>query len=251
MTRKQTLLGYTGMPASFPIVGGTQLSAGEAVSIARDNHAAAFDLHTEEADAAWNELHEELRQAGVLQAVKRINDTLTENGTAIDNANDVTAALHERAGLTLWGDLIEASLTEVKALERPWPMMTADQQSDVLERITKRVKAAGLAVIRDLASRGNHSIVCELDSITVKKDAKATLVVPKSGLDQDLLDAVGGPVYLVVGTGMEELKEIKAPAAEPDQADLLGGTLLGGSTLPPSDGNGGGEPDNGLAQGGD
>lgn len=171
----------------------------------------------------WNGASDEFRAHWCGVGISALEAAALESATAIDVDNVLGLTASERLG----ADLIDAALTEVKALQRPWQAMTEDQQSDVLERITGQVKAAVKATIRLLATKGHAHITCELESITVKKGAKATLDIPKHMLDQGLLDAVGQHVILVVAGSLDEADDIPTPRADPDQADLLARAHLG------------------------
>lgn len=194
--------------------------------------------------AAWNDLEEGDRYRWCLEALDAANLASQATGAAADAAN-VMDTVGDVAGKHLGAALIDAALTEVKALARPWQQMTEDQQDDVLERITSQVREAVGDTIRMLATRGAAHLVCELEQVTIKKGAKATLAIPKGEIDQDLLDAVGQSVILVVGSELAAAGDIPKPAADPDQADLLGQAHLGSGVG--GDGGPDGSQDDGLA----
>lgn len=216
----QGLFGYPGQPSHYTLADGRTITAGELVARAL---AKVYPREfTEDALATpeeWNAESDDQRRGFCERALEDWNAEL-EGGAAAVDAGLAAAIVAE--GTELLGDaLIDAALTEVKALARPWQQMTEDQQREVLERITAQVRAATADTIRLLQTQGRAHIVCELESITVKKGAKATLDVPKGELDQDLLDAVGQSVILVVGPALSAAKDIQAPKPDPDQRSLL------------------------------
>lgn len=216
------LFGYTGQPPEYLLPNGNTLAAGDLVERAAARfHGAHPGLDASQVGAAWNDLPESDRQAWCLEELRAIDSASKAASESVDLANTL-ATVGKSAAKMLGADLIDAALSEVKALQRPWQQMTETQQDEVLERLTSRVRAAVGDTIRMLATRGAANITCELESISIKKGAKATLVVPKGELDQDLLDAVGQTVLLVIGSPMDEAKGIPQPAADPTQRDLLG-----------------------------
>ena len=221
------LFGYADQPATYPLADGTELNAGEAVEQAAHRyHLANPGLDESQVPAAWNNLDDATRRRFVEGVVELRNEELAAGAAVVDTAN-VLDAVGADASKQLGACLIDAALTEVKALQRPWQQMTEDQQRDVLERITSQVRAAVGDTIRLLATNGRDHIVCELESITIKKGAKATLDVPRAGLDEALLDAVGAQVILVVGGSLGAAKEIQTPKPDPDQGNLLAQANLG------------------------
>lgn len=219
--KTEGLLGYTGQPASVTLKDGLELSAGEVVG----QGFALYINQEESGDVAgddWNALPDADRKRHCLNAISALDNSQLANSMTADKAN-LAAAIGNTAHELLGAALIDAALTECKALAKPWAMLSEDAQSEVLGRITDQVKAAVADTIRLLSTGGQPSIVCDLESITVKKGAKATLSIPKgAGLDQDLLDAVGQPVLLVIGGHLGGEKEIQAPRPDPTQRSLLG-----------------------------
>lgn len=221
------LYGYEGQPAEYELKSGNTLPAGELVERAATAfHEAHPGLDASQVGMAWNNLEEGERYRYCLEVLDAANAASEATGQAADTAN-VLDTVGATAAKHLGAALIDAALTEVKALARPWQQMTEDQQDDVLERITSQVRDAVGETIRMLATRGAAHVVCELEQITVKKDAKAVLSIPRAGIGDDLLDAVGLSVILVVGPELAEARDIPKPKPDPDQADLLGQAHLG------------------------
>jgi len=234
------LYGYEGQPPEYQLANGNTLGAGDLVAQAAERyHQANPGLDASQVAMAWNNLEDARRRDWCEDTLEALNATSQAAAAQADAAN-VMDAVATPAAKQLGAALIDAALTEVKALARPWQQMTEDQQDEVLERITKQVREAVGETVRLLSTRGAHHLVCKLEQITVKKGAKAVLVIPKGAFGDDLLDAVGQQVILVVGP---ELKpEIAKPAPDPDQGDLLAQVHLGNGV----GGDGDGQPDSGL-----
>lgn len=246
MKQKAPLYGYEGQPPTYTLDDGRELSAGDLVEAAVARYAEANSgLDVSQIPLAWNNLEDARRRDWCESTLERMNAD-AQGAAAAQDQVDLATTVAPSAEKQLGAALIDAALSEVKALKRPWQEMTEDQQDDVLDRITKQVKAAVRETIRLLAARGVHHVVAELEQITVKKGAKAVLVLPKGSMDQDLLDAVGQQVILVVGSELKAADEIEKPKPDPDQPDLLAQAAIG----PGVGGNGGpdGSLDDGLVQ---
>jgi hypothetical protein len=241
----QPLMGYTGQAPIVVLADGSELQAGDLVDRAFDKFRrqnAATNGPLLSADD-WNDLPEDFRASWCSEIVDDLNAAIAANAAAAD-ATNVLGTIGHQVARNLFEDLIDACLTEVKQMAKPWPGMSESEQRDTLERITNRVKHAGAQLIRDLATKMHPAYTCDLKQVTVKKDAQIVLEIAKGAIDQDLLDAVGGPILLVVAS-LDDVKAVKAPEPEPDQGDLL--LQVGGSAPNISDdGNGTGEADPGT-----
>lgn len=245
MAKKQpeALYGYDGQEPTYTLADGRELSAGDLVEQAAARyHAANPGLDTSQLGMAWNNLEDARRRDWCEHTLEAMNAEL-ETGAAQVDAVNVVATVAPKAEKQLGAALIDAAMTEVRNLKRPWVEMSEDDQDEVLERLTKRTKTAVRETIQILATRGVHHVMAELEQITVKKEAKAILVLPRGSMDQDLLDAIGQPVFLVVGGNFSAVEEIEKPAPDPQQPDLLSQTISAPNVS--QDGNGGGEPDAG------
>ena len=215
------LYGYEGQPPEYTLANGNTLPAGDLVEqSAKRYHDANPGLDASQVALAWNNLDDARRRDWCSDTLEKLNAEAQAAGQAADvvNVMDTVGTVAEKQ---LGHALIDAALSEVKALARPWQQMTHDQQDEVLERITRQVREAVGDTIRLLATKGATHLVCELEQITVKKGAKAVLVIPKGAFGDDLLDAVGQQVILVVGPELKGAADIPKPQADDDQGDLL------------------------------
>lgn len=243
-TQKNTpLYGYEGQQPEYTLANGGTLPAGDLVELASQRfHKSHPGLDASQVAMAWNNLEDEDRRSWCQGTLAQVNTEQADSAAAVDAVN-VMDTVGATAAKHLGAALIDAALTEVKALARPWQQMTETQQDDVLERITSQVRDAVGETIRMLATKGATHLVCELEQITVKKGAKAVLVIPKGAFGDDLLDAVGQQVILVVGPELDAAGDIPKPRPDPDQADLL--AQVGGGSAP-NIADDGGEPDAGA-----
>lgn len=235
------LLGHPELSGEYQLTDGRTVT-GEEVTGWGFSAYAANPAAGEPTPEAWNALNDAARKSWCDMALAKAEQAITAGAAQVDADNAATGIVLT-AQEQLGAALIDAALTECKALDKPWHMMNADAQSAVLERITKQVRHAVGETITMLATRGCNYIVCELESITVKKGAKAVLEIPKGSLDQDLLDAVGEPVFLVVNADLGAAQDIPVPKPDPDQGQLAIGTAMDPMV--------GDQPDNGLATGSD
>ena len=243
--KNEPLYGYEGQQPEYTLANGNTMGAGDLVEeAAKRYHQANPGLDASQVAMAWNNLEDARRRDWCEHTLEALNAE-AEAASAATDAVNVMDAVGSSAEKQLGAALIDAALTEVKALARPWQQMTHDQQDDVLERITRQVRQAVGDTIRMLATKGAHHLVCELEQVTIKKGAKAVLVLPKGGFGEDLVDAVGQQVILVLGPELKAAGDIPKPPADEDQGDLL--SQVGGGSAPnvSDDGNGGGEPDTG------
>lgn len=222
MSNPVSLMGFAGMGPEFNlrtrVMGAGELIAEHAIPLYHADHPG---LDASQLPLAWNALPDAARKGYCLRAFHNLEDAITA-AAALDDQRSVTATLVPAVEARLGDSILDVIVENMKALPRPWQSMTADQQDAVLERATLRVRDAVKDTIRALSTRGHRHIVANLDQITVKKGAKATLSIASSLLDQDLLDAVGQPVMLVLAGDLSEADQIQQPPADPDQRDLLG-----------------------------
>ena len=209
-------LGYVDQPPAYDLGAGHEVSAGDATAAA----AASWCDRTCMTLENWNALQDDERQAFILEWVDEEKSAIAEELAKLDQPSpmDAVAASAER---DLGAKLIEAALEQIRVLPRPWQAMPEKEQQDVLDRLASRVQDAVRDAILALATRGHRYIRCKLEQIAIKDKAKAQLILPNSVVDEDMVEAVGSSVILIVATNFDEADKIVAPRAEPDQADLL------------------------------
>src|SRR5690606_17408376 len=136
------LYGHEGQPPEYTLANGNTLPAGDLVERAATAfHQAHPGLDGSQVALAWNNLADHERRSYCADALAAANLASEATGEAADVAN-VMDTVGTTAAKHLGAALIDAALTEVKALARPWQQMTEDQQRDVLERIASQVRDA-------------------------------------------------------------------------------------------------------------
>jgi len=112
-------------------------------------------------------------------------------------SNDPMEAMIEES---MFADLRDALLTELKEAGDPWQMMSQSRQDEIIERIDKRVgdrirEAAGLMVTHSFPA-----VEGTIDGITVKDDTKIVVKIGVMTPDcHDMIDAGrGASVRLVL-----------------------------------------------------
>lgn len=123
---------------------------------------------------------------------------------------------------TMYGDLCNLVVDELKAAPDVWQKLPEDQQTDVICRVRDRVRAAIEQAVRAIAADGRETITADLESILAKDGIKAVLQLSKSDPKRhSLLDSVGRPVLVVIA-GAEAFFGGDGPKAEATQLPLEG-----------------------------
>lgn len=126
---------------------------------------------------------------------------------------------------TLKGDIRDVILDRLKAMPKPWTVMSENEQRDLIYG----VESAAENLIRQaallIAANGYPTIAGQVEQSTLKDDIKTVVRVSRSHPDrQALLDAAGHSCLIVIADVAQFMGE-RAPAEpDKDQADLpLGG----------------------------
>ena len=131
----------------------------------------------------------------------------------MENKADVAA---EKLGLYL----LERTLQEIRALPDVWEKLPEWQQAEVIDRVRAGVIDAVAGAVRVISSRGFDGVVCEIDSIQIKGEIKAALIVSRANGHETLqqfYDAQGQPCVIVLANPEEFSGGMGAVRAEPDQ----------------------------------
>lgn len=143
-------------------------------------------------------------------------------------------------------DLLQALVTELKLLPKPWPELSKAKQDDIIDRLRARVEHNVKMAVHVLTAAGRIVVAGDLDSITIKDGVKAVVKFGPSaeGLSH-LYDAAGKAVLIVVANPEEHLGGMGDVQGEADQRAMD----LGHEYKPNSDGDGmGGETIEGDVQ---
>ncbi len=131
----------------------------------------------------------------------------------MENKADVAA---EKLGLYL----LERTLQEIRALPDVWEKLPEWQQAEVIDRVRAGVIDAVAGAVRIISSRGFDGVVCEIDSIQIKGEIKAALIVSRANGHETLqqfYDAQGQPCVIVLANPEEFSGGMGTVRADPDQ----------------------------------
>ena len=137
-----------------------------------------------------------------------------------ENADTATAVEDERAP-ALEGEIglefHDAVLTEIKAMENPWSMLTEDDQFDIVLRIDRRKEALLKAIVPTLLNHEFTTVRAQLGDIAIKpKEIAAKVTFAKDSPDRhDIFDHSGGQVLIA----LIDSRSFDAPPAA-DQEEL-------------------------------
>lgn len=136
-------------------------------------------------------------------------------------AAEELSAVEQRANLvlasdTLMGDIRDAILDRLKAMPKPWTVMSENEQRDLIYGVENAAQNLIRQAALLMAANGYPTINGQVESSTIKDDIKTVVRVSKTHGDRlALLDAAGHPCIIVIADIAQFLGE-RAPA-EPDK----------------------------------
>lgn len=105
----------------------------------------------------------------------------------------------EIAKSTMAGDLIAATLGELKAAPTVWQKMSEAQQQEVIDRVTNRVTHNIAQAVMMIAAENRPSIRAKLAAVTIKDDLKATVLLSRHHPDRhEFIDSAGQEILIVL-----------------------------------------------------
>lgn len=144
----------------------------------------------------------------------------TENPPEVELVEAETD-LVEITKATMAGDLIAATLDELKAAPTVWQKMSEAQQQEVIYRISNRVTHNIEQAVMMIAAEARPSIRAKLAAVTIKDDLKATVLLSRHHPDRhEFIDSAGQEILIVLLNteqftgGADDIK------ADPDQPVL-------------------------------
>lgn len=132
---------------------------------------------------------------------------------------------------TLYGDLRDAVLARLKAMPKPWTVMSEQEQWDMITGVERACEHLIRTAVDLIAANGHAVIRGTLEQAVVKDGIKAVLKLSQHDAQRhELTDAVGGAVLLVVAN-YNAFMGARGPAKpDPDQPVLPMGD--GGNVAP-------------------
>jgi len=216
-----SLLGYPGMEPEFTLADGRTIPAGDLIGehALPLYHKANPGLDQSQLQAAWNGLTNAERTGFCIQAFDKL-DAASEQSAAYDAQRTLITDIAPKAELQLGDGILDVIVQAMQRLRAPWHMLREDEQDEILEFVTARVRGVAKDTVRTLAARGTHHIVATLDQITIKKGAKLVLSIQAAQIDEHLTESVQQQVILVLAPALDEAEAIEPPPADPQQKGL-------------------------------
>lgn len=134
---------------------------------------------------------------------------------ALEKVSEKTIQL---ATETLTGDVRDAILGQIRALQKPYARCSQDEQHDVIDHAARVAANLAEQAVRIIASHGRNVILATLESMNVKDGIKA--VVKCANQQSSLIelgDCVGKSVFIVVADKEAFTGEREPVNPEPDQ----------------------------------
>lgn len=131
------------------------------------------------------------------------------------------ADLVEITKATMAGDLIAATLGELKAAPTVWQKMSEAQQQEVIYRVTNRVAHNIEQAVMMIAAEARPSIRAKLAAVTIKDDLKATVLLSRHHPDRhEFIDSAGQEILIVLLNAEQFTGGAGDIKADPDQPAL-------------------------------
>ncbi len=115
-------------------------------------------------------------------------------------------------------DLLQALVTELKLLPKPWVALTKAKQDDVIDRLRSRVEYQIKMAVHVLASDGRTTIAADLEQVTAKDGIKAQFKISQASQGRhDLFDSVGRACLIVLANAEDHTGGMNEIQGEHDQ----------------------------------
>ena len=115
-------------------------------------------------------------------------------------------------------DLLQALITELKLLPKPWAALTKAKQDDVIDRLRARVENQIKMAVHVLASDGRTTITADLEQVTAKDGIKAQFKISQASQGRhDLFDSVGRACLIVLANAEDHTGGMDDIQGEHDQ----------------------------------
>lgn len=142
-----------------------------------------------------------------------------------DQAEPLNQELSEKAveiaKETMAGDLIAATIDELKAAPNVWQKMSQKQQQEVIERVTNRVQHNISQAVSIMASEARPVIRAKLAQVTVKDELKAVVLVSKHHPHRhEFIDSSSQEILVVLLNTEQFFGGVGELQADPDQPEL-------------------------------
>lgn len=119
-------------------------------------------------------------------------------------------------------ELMRAMFEEVTQQRIPWIATPEQQQKEVIDRLRAKVEEAVQTAVRRLATMGFVHVVAQVESLTIKDEAKAVLLLSRgTEAMHELADNVGSRAVIVFADPADYVGGMEVIKAQADQLGLL------------------------------
>lgn len=130
----------------------------------------------------------------------------------------MTTDIREMTADSVGRDLLQALVTELKLLPKPWAALTKAKQDDVIDRLRSRVENQIKMAVHVLASDGRTTIAADLEQVTAKDGIKAQFKISQASQGRhDLFDSVGRACLIVLANAEDHTDGMNDIQGEDDQ----------------------------------
>ena len=123
---------------------------------------------------------------------------------------------------TIWGDLTNAFIDELKVAKKPWQQLSENQQGQVIDRCKGKAAHCIKAITAIVANRGFDHCAAAVDTVTVKDGTKIVLKAMDRSAAIKFVENEGEVVTVVFADTEGFLGSENMPAADPDQRTIDG-----------------------------
>jgi hypothetical protein len=117
--------------------------------------------------------------------------------------------------------LMRALFDEVTNIRMPWAVTPQQQQQDLLDRLRMQVDEAVRVAVGRIAMQGFQHISASIESLTIKDEAKAVLLLSRGSEElHTLADRVGSRAIIVFADHTEYTDGMNAIKSQADQPSL-------------------------------
>lgn len=137
--------------------------------------------------------------------------------TEVDKTTGEIAEIEETVGQAL----MRALFDEVTNIRTPWAATPQQQQQELLDRLQHQVGEAVRIAVSRIAMQGFQHISASIESLTIKDEAKAVLLLSRGSEElHTLADRVGSRAIIVFADHTEYTDGMNAIKAQADQPSL-------------------------------
>lgn len=120
------------------------------------------------------------------------------------------------------GDLMDTLVRQLRGQDRPFSLMTHDQQAEVLDRIRRHVANGVREAVHAIAAAGRVTVAADLEKVVFgDKGVQATLTIASHDPSRlALADSRGKACLIVVADAAAHMGGIDDQQPEPDQGRI-------------------------------